>query len=171
LPLTYAEEGGPVSLDVRFLMLMLLANQTVASVPQIERPPLSLSIVAAEETVSVGTEVRLKTTLINITKRVLTIFDTNMGCDYPVEVRDDKGKSAPETEYKQRLRCNSGLDEGKRVMITLNPQQSRHEEIVVTRFYDLSRPGKYFVQVLRKIPKEFGENAIKSNIIEITVKE
>lgn len=42
---------------------------------------------------------------------------------------------------------------------------------MVTKFYDMSRPGKYTIQVSRAVPKELGGGTVKSNAITVTVTE
>jgi hypothetical protein len=39
----------------------------------------------------------------------------------------------------------------------------------VSKFYDLSRPEEYKIQVSRAVPKELGGGTIKSNAITITI--
>jgi hypothetical protein len=41
--------------------------------------------------------------------------------------------------------------------------------LVLTKFYDLSGPGKYTIQVSRAVPKELGGGLIKSNAITVTI--
>jgi hypothetical protein len=158
-------------IDAKFVLFMIVPYLAATSFPQGANQSFSLSIAAQEETAKTGSEIKIKTTLTNVTKHDLTFFDTNRDCDYPVEVRNDNGNPAPETEYKQQLRCKEGPSDGRIIMVNLKPQEARHDEIVVTRLYDLTRPGKYFVQVLRKVPKELGQGTVKSNILTITVTE
>jgi len=158
-------------IDAKFVLFTIVPYLVATTFPQTANQLLSLSISVPEQTVRIGSEVKVKTNLTNITDHVLNFYDANRDCDYPVEVLDDKRNSAPETVYKRQLRCNQGLSDGKIENVTLKPHESRQDEIVVTRFYDLTRPGRYFVQVLRKIPKELGQGTVKSNILTITVTE
>jgi len=38
-------------------------------------------------------------------------------------------------------------------------------------FYDLSRPGRYRIQVEREVPKRIGSGVVKSNVITVDVTE
>lgn len=63
---------------------------------------------------------------------------------------------------------------------TLEPRQSKDEEVVITKFYDLTKPGTYTLQAKRYIAMENPSNGegpkvdrtkgeIKSNVITIAV--
>jgi hypothetical protein len=43
--------------------------------------------------------------------------------------------------------------------------------MIVNQQYDLSRPGKYTIQVSRAIPQELGGGNVESNVIGFTVTE
>jgi hypothetical protein len=42
---------------------------------------------------------------------------------------------------------------------------------VASKLYDMSRPGKYLIQVSRVVPKELGGGVVKSNAVTVTVKQ
>jgi hypothetical protein len=54
------------------------------------------------------------------------------------------------------------------MLVTLKPQESREEEIVVTRLFELGLPGTYSIEVWRKVPEQLG-GAIQSNVLTITM--
>jgi|SRR6266404_1878835 len=153
--------------------LLLIAGTTVAVSAGQSAPPkqndqpsnklLSLSISVPEQTVTIGSEVKVKTNLTNITDHVLNFFDSNPDCDYWAELRDDKGDPVPATDYKRQLKCSGRLSDGRRILVTLKPQESRADEIELTRLYVLSRAGSYSLFVQRRLPKELGEITVKSN--------
>ena len=59
---------------------------------------------------------------------------------------------------------------GRDFIYSLKPDESRKVgEIAVSRLGDMSQPGEYSVQVMRKAPKDFGDVLVKSNAIRITV--
>jgi hypothetical protein len=43
--------------------------------------------------------------------------------------------------------------------------------LVVCKLYDLSRPGKYKIQVSRAVPEELGGGTIKCNVVTIAITE
>ena len=85
-------------------------------------------------------------------------------------MRNEKGNLVSETPYKRQLRCApSGLlEESRNMLVTLKPQESREEEIVVTRLFELGLPGTYSIEVWRKVPEQLG-GAIQSNVLTITM--
>jgi len=141
-----------------------------SSFPQTTNRPMSLSISASERVFKIDTKVEIKATLSNLSDNVITLNDRIRACDYPVEVRDEKGNLVTETPYKQQLRCTpSGLlEESRNMLVTLKPQESREEEIVVTGLFELRLPGTYSIQVWRKASEQLG-GAIQSNVLTITM--
>src|SRR6266478_10132961 len=160
-----------------FALLLLGGTAAVVSAAQSAPPKqneqpfskqlLLLSISVPEQTVAIGSEVKVKTKLTNVTDHVLTFFDTNRDCDYWAEMRDNNGDPVPPTDYKRQLKCNARLTDGRRILVTLKPQESTEDEIVLTSLYVLSRAGTYSVFVQRRLPKELGEITVKSNTITI----
>jgi|SRR5882762_1666120 len=156
-------------INLRNIQLMLFCGLLGIGSPDPISQPLSLSIAAVEQTGRLGSEVRLRTKLTNISNHVLTFFDTDPDCDYLAEVRDENGNLARPTDHKLLLKCNNGLADGRKILVTLKPQESRDDEILLNRLYQLTRPGNYSVQVSRAIPKELGGGATKSNTITIKI--
>ena len=154
-----------------FVLIMVFSCFSGVNFPPTASQPLSLFITPAHQTVKVGSEIKIRTKLTNQTDHVITFFDTNFDCDYPTEVRDDKGNLVPLTPYRQQLRCNDRLGDTRNILVTLKPQESIDEEILVHKLYELSRPGSYLVQVSRTIPKKLGDGTVKSNSVKITVTE
>lgn len=129
---------------------------------------LSFSISDSRPTVSAGTEITIQTILTNTTNRPVTFFDTNPVCDYLSYVRDDKGQAVPRIDKAWQTECNGKRSDGRNILITLRPRESKEDEIALSVLYKLS-PGKYSVQVERKLPKELG-GELKSNVLSITVR-
>jgi hypothetical protein len=151
----------------RFILLLLICP-LAGSLAQEVNQLFSLSITAPQESVTAGSEVRVKTKLTNISNRTLTIIDAVRDCDYPVEVRDSNGKLAPKTDYAAHLKCEGAVERGRNIVIELKPQESREDELVIASMYDLSRPGTYLIQVFRKLPQDLGGD-VKSNTFTVNV--
>jgi len=96
-----------------------------------------------------------------------------MSIDYPpyyvIDVRDEEGSPVPETELMRELRDPNHRGFGSGMLFQYKPGESWKEELMVTLYYEMSRPGKYTIQVERKLPKELGIGTVKSNIITITI--
>jgi hypothetical protein len=155
--------------DARFVVLMILPCLFGTNLPQGANQPLSLSITAQQQVVQIGSEVKIRTTLTNLTNHVITLHDRIRACDYPVQVRDESGKLAAETDYQRHLNCNARFAESRNILVALKPQESREDEIIINQLFQLNSPGNYSIQVSRRIPKELGPEAIKSNTVTITV--
>jgi len=141
--------------------------------------PFSIVITGPQRPVKGGSEVKVKIILKNTSDREITIARTNAvsqaECHFLIEVRDVHGQSAPDTDFGRGI---MGRETKKRVILywgdaffTLKPNETLEDEAVVTKLYDLSRPGKYFIQATRQFPEQLGKGQVKSNTIEITVTE
>jgi hypothetical protein len=151
---------------VYFGYTLLLLGSGLA---QSSAAPFSITIAAAQTEEKSGSEVRVNLTLKNVSNRNITVELTSPLCDYTVEVRDRAGKVAPDTELKRVQNCESGRVKGRDIIGQLKPNESIKDEIPVSQLSDMSQPGEYSVQVLRRASKEFGEVVVKSNTIKITV--
>ena len=156
-----------------FALLLIGGTAAVVSAAQSAPPKqteqpfskqlLSLSISAPERTVTLGSEVKVKTKLTNITDHVVHFFDTIRDCDYWAEMRDNNGDPVPATDYNRQLKCNARLSDGRRILVTLKPKESTEDEIVLTSLYVLSRAGTYSLHSQRRLPRELGGGAVQSN--------
>jgi hypothetical protein len=92
---------------------------------------------------------------------------------FRVDVKDAQGKVAPETNVLRWLRGEpvsrpeepstwSGPSCG-----TVPPKQFSNSAFILNRFYDLSQPGKYTIQVQRIDPTS--KMTVKSNTITVTI--
>jgi hypothetical protein len=110
-------------------------------------------------------------TLTNTSSHELTFFDRNPICDYPIKIQDSDGKQPPETTAKKQAHCEGEfrLTAGRNILITLKPGDSFEDEITVSFYYRLQRPGTYTVQVCRHLPGEISKEDISSNTATFTV--
>jgi hypothetical protein len=92
--------------------------------------------------------------------------------DYDIEIKDNQGRMPRLTEAYSRLREHPTSRWGSYSTYVLLPGKSFEEELVLTKLYDLKRPGEYTVSVLRgqrPIWQTQSKAAVKSNTITITV--
>src|SRR5215813_11450328 len=108
-----------MNINPRFLLVTILPCFLCANPRPTSDRSLSLSLAPTEQTVKAGAEIKVITKLTNVTNHVVTLSDTQFDCDYLTEVRDNKGNPAPETLYKQRLRCNERLNNSRNILLTL----------------------------------------------------
>lgn len=155
--------------DVRVVLIIIVSCLLGIDVSPADNQPLTLSISAAERVVHIGAELKIKTTLTNVTNHVIALRDSIRACDYPLDVRDQRGNPAPETDYQHRLKCKARFTESRNILVRLKPGESRDDEIIVNQLFELNSPGDYSVQVSRTVPKELARAPIKSNIVTISV--
>ena len=123
-----------------------------------------------------GSEVRLKTVVTNITEHEITIGtflsggspDTT-GHGFTFNVRDESGAEPRLTKLGRLQIRGEGEDEviGKIIFRQLRPSEALLNEIVITKLFDLSRPGNYTIQVERLV--DATRTYVKSNTITASV--
>jgi len=86
--------------------------------------------------------------------------------NWEFNVRDSAGEPVPRRHDKYEELAGGSYRAG-----SVGPGKSQVEEVDLARLYDFSKPGKYVVQVSRKIPKELGGGTIESNKITLTLTE
>lgn len=140
--------------------------------------PYAISIRTVHDTFKSGAEIMVGVNLTNTSdKDILVIGACAPKADVDslrIEVTDSKSKVAPETNFLRWLRGEpiprpeytiwnwSGPSCG-----AVPPKRFIDTAFILNRFYDLSNPGKYKIQVQRT--DLTSKITVKSNIIEVTV--
>jgi hypothetical protein len=136
----------------------------------------SVQINAPRYRVKAGSEIRIKIILTNTSNREISFYRSTGEAQgelggYTLEVVRSKGKSAPETTYQRILK---GESDGRNSIIVasggyvpVKPRETLIDEVVVSKLYDLSQPGKYSIHVLRF--DELNKSSMKSNSITVTI--
>jgi hypothetical protein len=161
-----------VKIIVRLGSVLLLVASGFAQSP---KEPFAITISPSSDGISVGTgAVKARTgvlvivTLTNLSDRDIAFQFTTPMCDYSVEVLDSAGELASDTEQRRSANCANRMT-GRNFFKVVKPNESAKDWIDVSRMSDMSVPGEYSVQVIRKAPKEFGDLVVKSNTIKIAV--
>lgn len=90
--------------------------------------------------------------------------------DFDLKVYDLTGKPVPRTSFGQKVHSIRG---SRRIFslpigsVTLMPRESMQTRVNLSRHFDLSLPGKYFVQATRFVAPEIG--VIESNKLKVIV--
>jgi len=157
------------------LCRMLLIGATSVSWPsasaQPPQPPFSITISAEKTEVKTGSEVFIKIQMKNTSGHEVdcSMAPTN-GWDaaYQYDVRDTHGNLA---ERKLLAPGHPEIKEDSSIWpCILKPGESNNFDSYIGRRNDMSRPGKYVVQVSRLIVSGHKESGmVKSNTITITV--
>ncbi len=158
----------------RLLMLLLVVGSGLSAADE-----GSITISTAKGTVKSGSDVTVEVIFTNTSKANIVFAsgakrEDQGELDYTVHVRDSSSARAPETKRGHLLRTGEDSPGGETYLIissTMNidvpPGGTVKREILLNRLYDLSKPGKYTIQVERII----GASAVltKSNVLTITV--
>lgn len=133
--------------------------------------PFSVVIAAEWPSVKMSADPTVIATITNTSAKRITIIDTQRFCDYTVDVRDDAGDVPPTTKWRQKIKCEGFEVSGRRILRDLKPNESYSDPLILKQWYEMNRPGKYQVQIARKIPDQLGKGWVKSNMITLTVIE
>lgn len=147
-----------------------------------QKRPFTLTLTAPKRSLKAGAKLVLCNRLKNTSHHDIT-FGTSPGLIppdtpwYKVEVLDAQGCPAPPSAWTLALRRRRAILGGSVLSRTLKPGQSLVDEIDVTRYYDLSRPGAYTIWVVRPLPvgvparapKKYWKGSVRSNTITVTV--
>jgi hypothetical protein len=159
--------------------LMFAVLLTMQSSPQshVDHHAISVAISAASDVVKLGSELRINVVVTNIasSKRILRRSSGKAEGEFinTVFVRDDHGNIQTKTKYHHVLKGentgNGPQDVIRRSMISVpvEPGESVAEQIIVNKLYDLSKPGKYTIQVEHEDPDT--KTNVKSNTIIVTI--
>lgn len=136
----------------------------VTESPEGEKTSFTLSISTTEDIINVGSEVFVALEVTNTSDR-LSFYDPSITKLDP-QVRDSQGNTAPLTQAGRDLRRIYGA--GGSHAFGINPGDTMSGgRIIVSKIYDMTRPGKYTIQVSRV--DEESKVIVKSNIITVTV--
>src|SRR6266849_8724250 len=129
----------------RVLILIILAACAVSSA-QNSTAPFTLTLEAKENPVQAGSEVKVDITLRNSSNRAMYMSIGLSELDYAFDVRDSQDRIPPETEFARKSKGRPYF--GNDHVFYLQPGESLPKApLVVSKFYDLSRPDKYTIQV------------------------
>ncbi len=172
-------------LKIGFLLTVLGATQMnfaqMTQPTQGSAPSFSIAIHAKLDVVKSGAPVLVDVLKTNISDQEIkysTPKDSREEWEnYTIEVKDEQGKSVPETEIlresKSPVRDEPGHLSPRHIrdinLWTLKPHETFHDLITVSVPYDMTWPGKYTIRLsqtdhARKV-------VVRSNSITVTVKD
>lgn len=156
------------------LSLVLLAIPFGAVPSRSEQQPFSLTISAEHDSVKRGSEVFVQIKVTNTSNQQISLAKApgnlpQAESEYSIDVRDSGGREAPLTDYGRKIKEKKIIVSMSRDSLHIEPGESQNDGVIVTKLYDLSRPGKYSVRVAREIPPRWGGGIVQSNTINITI--
>ena len=134
---------------------------------QTVKPPYSITISASEPTVVAGSDVYIRIKLTNISDKVVDCSDGYEGdsnVSYQYDVRDENGRSIRKPDIHPELMP------GDLKMCSFGPGKTHESSVLVSWLYDFGKPGKFTVQVSRRVSNDRKDD-VKSNVITIAVVE
>lgn len=144
----------------------------MASQDMKQSPPanalFSLTIETKKSTVKAGSAVWVEVKMENKSDHDLSVYRAisgdldQCGWVYRVHIRDTKGVEPSQTKFAQSVGVG-----GSGGYIPLRPEKTITDRCNVAKLYDLSRPGKYTIQVERL--DEQSKAFVESNTITVTV--
>jgi hypothetical protein len=130
-----------------------------------ERPPFKLTIAGDLSPFKAGSQVFIRITQTNTS-------DHSVGCNAQIasssdlsffyDIKDSSG-------HRLLPRPNADMVPGSVNLCTLAPGKSTSGEYFISWLYNLSQPGKYTIEVLRRFVENGKEGIVRSNRITITV--
>jgi hypothetical protein len=110
--------------------------------------------------------------LVNNSGKTLSTSQWDYAEYYTFDVRDADGKPVSETDALRDMR--ESLKPGQRrsghgIVSQIKAGRTWKERIMISRYYDLSRPGTYTLQLERKLPDELGNGTMNLEKVTITV--
>lgn len=132
--------------------------------PAVVSPDPNLRLlIDGPQTVKAGSKIVVRIATTNISGQIIGFRNEESEFFYEAAVRDALGRSVPETEHGMEVnkdrhhRVFSGLAFG------LNPKETIKDQLEISSFYDMSRPGKYEVRVSCRGAKS---NTITINVVQ-----
>jgi len=159
---------------IRLLLFVSVMSGVQLGAESAQETPFSLTIGTPQQVVKAGSEVRVDVVLKNTSDHEITLLrspGTGRGeLEFESDVLSEKGNPASQTKYGHGLK-KSGLDavEGSRIMFRLQPGETYEDSMSLNKLYDLSKPGKYRIELHKRVPDHLGQGVVKSNALVITV--
>jgi hypothetical protein len=126
---------------------------------------VSATLSAKKSVLKSGAELKVEVAVKNSLKQDLNFaFPEGDPLTCVITVRDADGKMAPVTEQGRRLQEAHAAQQGRPMAYSLHPGETQRRECAVSELYDLSHPGKYFIQV-----QQLDRRSAQSNTLVLTV--
>ena len=146
--------------------------------PTQKQPVTTLNISTVQESVKVGSPVRIRVILKNISDHDIVVGREVGGMDCRIDVRDAHGKLVADTKlgyFRNGHVANLDLSRispqdltGNAYYGTLRPGETSKWELDASKLYDIKQPGSYSIQVDRRDPEDLS-TFVKSNTITVKV--
>jgi hypothetical protein len=150
------------------VLSVTMTAMTFASQDSAAGAPLVITISVGKQTVNVGDPVPVKIKVTNVSDHPLNLSgglgNTGLASSHLFEINGPAGRVLS----RNALRQGEPLT-GDVVFRTLKPGETFTEIEDVGRAYDMTKPGRYVIQLSRPIPDDREHRVVKSNKIAVTV--
>lgn len=158
----------------KHVLFSLLFCSGVALASSDSTEPFSVTLQPPSTPVKVGSEVQVKATTTNTSDHAIR-FARGFGereFDFDIDVRDEKGQTPPLTDIYRELKEHPTSRWGSYSTYVLDPGKSFDDQLVVTKLYAITRPGKYTISVTRgqrPMWQTLGKGGVTSNSVTVTI--
>jgi hypothetical protein len=121
--------------------------------------------------------VKINVTTKNVSAEEVQLLTDTRGTEvvYKINVKDESGNVPPDGKFKRDLKGLENPADLSRdtpthfgiYFLTLKPGETVTDPLDISRMYDMTRPGKYTIQLERR--EEVRYTIVKSNVITVTV--
>jgi hypothetical protein len=153
-----------VEIEVAFERRFSDAGLAQSPTAESNRQPFSISIKASSEQVAAGTQIDLEIKVLNTSDEMMVARSAFEAYDGDPTYEYSCHDSAGNLVSKEIVMVGSAHDPP-----LLKPGEAYDSTVLLNRVCDLSRPGRYEVELYRGVPMGQPQYVIKSNKIEITV--
>jgi hypothetical protein len=160
-------------------MWLMTALFQLASLGQ-TAAPFTLSIKSSPSTVKAGTEIKLEITVANVSDRPISVYQVSGEAEAvnKIEVRDTSGSVLPRIDGRTMMISGKPHYLPKQWLsrkgVVLKPGETLEDFSILSKMFDLTKPGKYAIVAKHWIRKGESEPipgwiGATSNTIYITV--
>ena len=154
--------------------LALKLTSPLAKMPGTANPPFSIVLRSSEHVFPAGSQVKVEVDLVNRSDHEIAVPELVPGkpeVDYQVRVFDERGNSPKATDYLETVeQTRAAASTSSLTFVSVPPLKLLKGDIILSDLFDLSRPGRYTVEVSRR--DETGTLfRVKSNLITIVMKQ
>lgn len=152
--------------SIRMIATFVCAISMVhIAIAQGKQAPFDLVISTDNSTVAAGSDVFILETMKNTSNRPIDCtgnIEGNLDVSFDYDVHGEDGKSVRKPDV------NPKDFPGNTSFCTLDPGESASGHLWISWLYDFTKPGKYFIQIARRVENGSAER-VKSNVLTITV--
>ncbi len=135
------------------------------------RSSASMRVIPKKEVYKVGDPVVLQVEVQNTGNRPVSVNRDHPLLDYDIAVLGPDGKNVPLSGDAEREKKKQQLV-SRRIKRSLSPAQRTHEELEITRYFEMRLPGAYEIRISRGLfPLEQGTNSLPTATVMVTLQE